>query len=881
QADPSNTALLLETHRLAGRPEAAVDDLAKLVASNPDEVRYVLAYADVLEKLDRIPEAERVLVQFSQDHPEQLKVYWRLFDLQVRRGAWPQVLAIAGAALRADASAVPAARSKILQLEPAAARTLLDGVQPETIAEYDFANAYLLGCLALREKQTESAEALLDHALQLSPDFLPAKIELGRLYVGSYRWQQCLSALGGPEEGQVGDARVAWLLGEAYAGLDQNEEAAAHFNTAIRLNHRETRAIRSLAQLYERIHEPLRAIRQYQNLLKIDPLDEQSRESLLHLHLANNDRPGAQVQLDQLGKMAASPNRLARCTALMQHDPRTRDYEQLRTSLTQAMETSGPDAQSLMLVADAYLSQARYDEALPNLLRAVELDPDDLDSRLYLHYAYRMTLQFEKSADVLRSLLGRHPNRRTWIDGLIDLLVIDQDFDGALAVIGELLARPDLSEADRTAYRKDWLETLQAARRYDEQIESVRRWCAESPEDLALREMLVRSYLAADRPADALRVVESWHEEAPGNEALQRLYAELLVQTDQAERGRQLVLDWLQEDPDNDRLQQLLAVLLSDSGRYDDALELATNCQIGARDADSYDRLMRRVYEASGRHDEAVKLLSELVADQGSRQGNGLRVLELRLDLGIHLIRGGRYHDAQNRLSRWIEQSRDPGVQVEYLKQLATCHQYRGQIQQAIEALEQAYQLLPLDPGTNNDLAYNWAEAGVRLDEAERCLRYAVAQQPRNNAFLDSLGWVRYKKGDFAEAIKWLTRASRAGNGAVAPDDPIILDHLGDANWRAGRREAAVEAWGRAQRVAEERLGDERSSRDGLNVREYGRVLETARGKIARQRRGDEPEVAPLGGTSPSEVPTVPAPAGGAAASPASDSLSPGRGRRD
>jgi len=850
EADPSKAALLLETHRLAGHPDKAVDDLAKLVASDPDEVRYLLAYAEVLGKLGRTTEAERALRRFSRDHPDQLEVHWRLFDLETRRRGWAEAFAVAADAIRGDASAVAIARSKILGLGAEAARAVLDGIIPQGLSEEDYAASYLLGCLAAQNKETERAEALLGRALERSPGLLPAKIELGTLYIEQYRWQDCLTLLGDRADSPPADARVEWLLGEACAGLDQDEQAVAHFNAAIGLNRQESRAMRSLARLYERTGRPLRAIRQYENLLDIEPLDEASREALLNLYRDNGDREAARAQLDELRKTAASPNRLARCTALLQFDPGARGYEQLRTRLSEAMEESGPDSRSLTLLAVSYLDQGRYVEGLAELKRAVELDPEDTYAQLALEYAYRMNLQFDKSTEVLRRLLRRHPNRDRWIARLVDVLVTDQDFDGAVALLGELLASPALSEEKRLAYRQALAETLQAARRHDEQISTVKRWCDESPEDLALRGMLVGAYLAGDRLEDALAVVESWHEETPDNEDLQRTYTNLLVQADRDDRAFQLILDWLEGDPDNDRLQHLLADRLSDSGRYNDALELAANCLVEARDPQRYQQVMLHCYGASGRHDQAVKLLSGLLHEQGRSQREALRWdgEALRRELARQLIQGGRHQEAQNRLNRWIEQTRAPAERFGYLSLLAVCHQDRGQVQQALETLEQAYRLSPLDPGINNDLAYNWADAGVRLDEAERCLRYAVAQQPRKYAFLDSLGWVLYKKGDLAGATKWLTRATRAGDG----DNPVILDHLGDAHWRAGRREDGVACWRAAHENAAERIPEER----GFGLEEYRRLLEVTREKVARFQHREEPEVAPLGeGVAPPPIP--------------------------
>lgn len=72
-----------------------------------------------------------------------------------------------------------------------------------------------------------------------------------------------------------------------------------------------------------------------------------------------------------------------------------------------------------------------------------------------------------------------------------------------------------------------------------------------------------------------------------------------------------------------------------------------------------------------------------------------------------------------------------------------------------------------------NYLAYMWAERGVNLDQAETYITKALGQEPDNGAYLDTQGWIQYKRGDYGNALKNLERALR-----LAGDDPAIVAHL-------------------------------------------------------------------------------------------------------
>jgi tetratricopeptide (TPR) repeat protein len=108
--------------------------------------------------------------------------------------------------------------------------------------------------------------------------------------------------------------------------------------------------------------------------------------------------------------------------------------------------------------------------------------------------------------------------------------------------------------------------------------------------------------------------------------------------------------------------------------------------------------------------------------------------------------------------------------------------------------LEEVLDEFPDDPGALNDLGYLWADQDRNLDLALEMIERAVAANPENAAFRDSLGWVYYRLGRFEEAVVELEKAV----GQEEEPDAIILDHLGDAYAAAGQTEKARNAWHRA-----------------------------------------------------------------------------------
>ena len=105
---------------------------------------------------------------------------------------------------------------------------------------------------------------------------------------------------------------------------------------------------------------------------------------------------------------------------------------------------------------------------------------------------------------------------------------------------------------------------------------------------------------------------------------------------------------------------------------------------------------------------------------------------------------------------------------------------------------------IAFDPGKAaeiyNYLGYMWAEHDMHLDEAAEMTKQALLLDSDNGAYLDTLGWVHFRKGRFEEALKALLRAAQS----LQKDDPVVFDHLGDTYAKLNRIPQALEYWQKA-----------------------------------------------------------------------------------
>ena len=197
---------------------------------------------------------------------------------------------------------------------------------------------------------------------------------------------------------------------------------------------------------------------------------------------------------------------------------------------------------------------------------------------------------------------------------------------------------------------------------------------------------------------------------------------------------------------------------------------------------------MARALEMTGKTDDALKANAE--------------ARELRPEIaGFHFQHGWIYYHA-HKFDKAIElfeafikkfpSEKDIVHQCKF--SLSNIYVQKGELRKGEQILEEVYEEAPDLPSVNNDLGYLYADQGKNLEKAEKMIRKALAAEPENAAYLDSMGWVLYKLGKYEEAVTHLEKAASKPFG----QDPTILDHLADCYDKLAKKDKAKELWKKA-----------------------------------------------------------------------------------
>ena len=249
----------------------------------------------------------------------------------------------------------------------------------------------------------------------------------------------------------------------------------------------------------------------------------------------------------------------------------------------------------------------------------------------------------------------------------------------------------------------------------------------------------------------------------------------------------------------------------------------ATGVAAEAAKASPKDKQVQLMYAGqladTGKGDEGIALANAQL--KGTPEDR-----EVQLALSNIYIRLKRYDDAEKQLDKADATSKGTRekLYVYYLR--AEIAEHRKDFDGAESELRKALAIDPEDPTILNYIGYMNADRGVKLNESLKQIQKAVDLDPQNYAFLDSLGWVYFKLGQYTQATLNLQKAVERSS-----TDPTVHDHLGQVYEKTGKLKLAVTQWERSMAEYSHSLPADADPEDVAKVQHH---LESAKVKLAK-----------------------------------------------
>jgi tetratricopeptide (TPR) repeat protein len=456
------------------------------------------------------------------------------------------------------------------------------------------------------------------------------------------------------------------------------------------------------------------------------------------------------------------------------------DFPQAIDVLKDAIKANPNNAepyQQLAFIYTRYLK--RTDQAIDYANRAIALNPGDVEGYQRLVEIELAAGQERRALEVLDRALKVHTNDPNfWVRlGKLYVAILfksdSQPKPDELKKTNEVFKRAADNSGDDPGILKDVADYYAASQQLKEAIPLYLRVLELQPDDANAREKLATGFVLTNQRDKAVEMLEQIIKEHPEKYQPYDLLAQVL---DEEARSLQRA----------NRLDEAKATFAKVAANYEQSLLINPN-HVG-----TYVRLAELLLGTLKDPERAVKLLGE-----ARRRFPGAPEIVYYLGIAQREAKQSQQavatfeealHEAQ------LEEDAD-FVNAKFYFNYGAAAEQAGLYDKAADLLRKSIALDPDNSAeTFNYLGYMWADHNMNLDEAETMIRRALQAEPNNASYLDSLGWVEFRKGQFDRALNNLLQAAK-----TAPrEDPVVFEHIGDTYLKLNRSREALEAWQKA-----------------------------------------------------------------------------------
>jgi Flp pilus assembly protein TadD len=318
-------------------------------------------------------------------------------------------------------------------------------------------------------------------------------------------------------------------------------------------------------------------------------------------------------------------------------------------------------------------------------------------------------------------------------------------------------------------------QILQQAGAGDEALRQLEAEVAKNPDSTTLRLAWARALVAAQQFEAARTQFRHLLQASPNDAELLYAVGLLSLQLDQpAEAEIHFARALAAEHPQPDLIRLHLGQIAADRGQgeaarkwFDEIADPELRPEANIRSAHSIAR--------EGRIDEARALLQAEADEPETMRRYILAEVQILRD-------AGRPAEALLVLDDALRETPDD---TGLLYEAAMLAERIDRVDLMESRLRRVIELQPDHAHAHNALGYSLADRNLRLEEAEALIVRALELAPDDPFILDSLGWVRFRRGDGAAALTHLERAY------AKRQDAEIAAHLGEVLWSLARRDDA------------------------------------------------------------------------------------------
>ena len=744
----------------AGSPNIALEEFAKAVDLEPENLRYRLRAAEAAIAINDLSRAKALLDAVLERDPENVEAMVQMGQSWLLRNRFGDARGWFEKVVEVQPGNIEALRT-LAQLSYDVDRDFEKTKEyAQKILFIDDRNLYALLWGAEAHALTgdiEKSREYYERLLRLRPSLIERMamiasrlISAGRIEDGAALYQ--LAVQTNPRSTQI---RVTWE--DLMRRTGGEAKIRAGYEALVEQSARDTRIQDLYADYLKRTGDWETLLKVRREILASEPMHIGSLLDLASYYIENQDFESAEPWLESAISRNTNDPEIFREIGRIY--VRVGNSGKARPMLEEAIRLNPEDVEATDLLAAVFEAEGNHSEATRMLSRALQVSPANPFLLKRLGSLHLSIGELRPARDYYQQALATSPEDVSlWID-LAEVYYRMEDSSG-MALLEEqatlkLGANPlfDVRIGNLAMRFADWERSRRA---FERSLQAV-------PSDLNVRASLARVYLQLDLSELAVRSIEEGRSHLPPE--LDPIVIDQLVASIHSMAGEHLKAEKL--------YRQLL--------------------EQGPAELELHRALMDALI-AQGRPDEAREQLDRVMATLGSDRHRDVQLLQADM-----LVRLGDSARAVGRLRTLQEEFPDDG---DVRLKLANAAADSGDLETAERELRALIALgsPPQNPyyeTASNNLGYLFVSNKVRLDEAEKLLQDALSLNPNAAYILDSIGWLHYQRQDYETARGYLEKAAR-----LSISDSEIFLHLAQVYERLGRIEDARTYYDRAVRHA-------------------------------------------------------------------------------
>jgi len=508
-------------------------------------------------------------------------------------------------------------------------------------------------------------------------------------------------------------------------------------------------------------------------------------------------------------------------------------------------------------LATEYVKKGMLTDAMETCKEALQRDPNFLDARLMLAGLYSSAhelpaalAEYEKvlkidpkheEAAIYKSQTLSEAGKTIEAARFLNQFV-KRNRDAALAwyYLGRAEQNIEHTKEAISAYRKAMslrpgfaqaglaLGFLYEEKGMNAEAITIYRSIYEESQDLAAANRLATIYLKQEKYKEAIPFLQGIEATDPEDMNARVKLGLIYMETKDFEKAIASFKNILQKNPESDRVHYYLGSVYEEMKLYTEAINELRQVKPDSKLFSEAALHVAYLLKQSGSASSALQFISEAIAKAPNT--STFYIFQASLEEEQKNL-----DEAVSILERAVKKFPEDEKALYYLGSL---YDRQGNTEKGLEQMEAILKLNPDYVDALNYIGYTWTQKGIRLGDAEKLLKRAIELKPDNGYIQDSWGWYLFVRGRLGEAVVALEKAAR-----MKPNEPTILEHLGDVYLRKNLREKALSKYSDAVKYAEDDSMKKKIENKLLNLeRELakGEPSGSSDGKVASQPPSEE-----------------------------------------